>query len=385
MIASAPCLPSSALSPGSMAGAEDFLVFFAELAESAPEDANAILEAQKKLEKQRIRSLDRLARLTDAQWQRIDVEIGVEGLIRSTLEELLASTACAKSPASSRGGGGGARPTLLQENGDASDEQSSELRHRGRKISAENNPEDDVQNKRGSARRAYGMMLNSGEHEARTLTDHAPSRKYNHGSNKKDEELINVEYNDQVDGDEDDDPDLGSTADVSASTSSGPTPEINLEPPENLEELWENLLVETLPPEKRETLWRQWDETPTREDKFMMLLEYNSYLRRPEISEEERAERRRQLEPLLAKYGMLDKDEDSLLSGTFSGEGNWALGQKNYRFPWVALAVFATFACSVYYLLFHLDDGNYASKIDRGQPHLLSDFSFGGALHEEQL
>ena len=43
----------------------------------------------------------------------------------------------------------------------------------------------------------------------------------------------------------------------------------------------------------------------------MMFLEYSSYLRKPEISEEEKEERRKQLEPLMREFGLKADDEDS--------------------------------------------------------------------------
>eukprot|EP00392_Amoebophrya_sp_AT5.2_P014688 g14849.t1 len=156
----------------------EFGDFFAALARHAPEDADALCEARSRLERQRITSLPRLAGLSDAQWQRIDVEIGVEALIRNTLEELLE------------------------------------------------------------------------EEKTKTGGQQEPV-------NETETTLLNRNVAKEV-------PSAASSA-----------PSLTFEPPENLEELWENLLLETLPPDKRQTLQEQWEETESRDDKFMMLLEYH--------------------------------------------------------------------------------------------------------------
>eukprot|EP00434_Breviolum_minutum_P041505 symbB.v1.2.036919.t1/scaffold5319.1/size29312/3 len=84
--------------------------------------------------------------------------------------------------------------------------------------------------------------------------------------------------------------------------------ETELLPPENLEELWQELLEDTLPPDKRDLLQASWQRTQSDSERYMLFLEYSSYLRKQEVTEEEKAERRKQLEPLLKEYG-LDKPE----------------------------------------------------------------------------
>ena len=89
-------------------------------------------------------------------------------------------------------------------------------------------------------------------------------------------------------------------------------PTIKLEAPDNLEELWENLLVETLPPDKRDPLQSQWEGTPSIDDRYMMFLEYSSYLRRKEPTVEEKKARREQLRPFFEAHGIdrLPGEED---------------------------------------------------------------------------
>lgn len=62
--------------------------------------------------------------------------------------------------------------------------------------------------------------------------------------------------------------DADTTADVVS------MPDVNLQPPANLEDLWEQLLEDTLPPDKRESLMDQWHGTAGKEEKYMMFLEY---------------------------------------------------------------------------------------------------------------
>lgn len=55
-------------------------------------------------------------------------------------------------------------------------------------------------------------------------------------------------------------------------------PSLQLEPPEDLELRWTRLLLDTLPPDKRGPLWAQWDAADSSTERFMMFLEYSSYL-----------------------------------------------------------------------------------------------------------
>merc|ERR1719203_1203521 len=81
--------------------------------------------------------------------------------------------------------------------------------------------------------------------------------------------------------------------------------------------MWQQLLEDTLPPDKRQVLQETWDSTKDPEDRYMMLLEYTSYLRKPEVTDEEKAERRKQLEPLMREFGLKVTDlEDASEEGS---------------------------------------------------------------------
>merc|ERR1719408_897779 len=86
---------------------------------------------------------------------------------------------------------------------------------------------------------------------------------------------------------------------------------MDLTPPADLEPLWQQLLEDTLPPDKRSALQESWEQAGSDHDRYMMFLEYSSYLRKPEITEEEKEERRKQLEPLMKEFGLKSEDEES--------------------------------------------------------------------------
>merc|ERR1719159_1093593 len=86
---------------------------------------------------------------------------------------------------------------------------------------------------------------------------------------------------------------------------------MDLTPPPELDLLWRQLLEDCLPPDKRAALHKTWEEAGDDNDRYMMFLEYSSYLRKPEITEEEKAERRKQLEPLMQEFGLLAEEEES--------------------------------------------------------------------------
>jgi len=96
----------------------------------------------------------------------------------------------------------------------------------------------------------------------------------------------------------------------------GFAPDAELAPPPDLDELWQQLLEDTLPPDKRKLLQDSWAKCPSQQDRYMMYLEYTSYLRKPEVTEEEQAERRKQLEPLLREFGVSGDGEDGSCPGS---------------------------------------------------------------------
>merc|ERR1712187_90021 len=90
---------------------------------------------------------------------------------------------------------------------------------------------------------------------------------------------------------------------------------LDLTPPDDLDLLWQQLLEDTLPPDKRAALQDSWENTEGDQEKYMMFLEYSSYLRKPEITEEEKEERRKQLEPLMKEFGLGGGEEESSWQG----------------------------------------------------------------------
>ncbi|CAK8985348.1 unnamed protein product [Durusdinium trenchii] len=103
--------------------------------------------------------------------------------------------------------------------------------------------------------------------------------------------------------------------------------------------MWHELLEDTLPPDKRPLLQASWERAESPSERYMLFLEYSSYLRKQEVSEEEKEERRKQLEPLLKQYG-LDKEE--------SDESSWT---------WmIMLSLLALLAAVVYYAMFRAEE-----------------------------
>ncbi|CAD7923937.1 unnamed protein product [Amoebophrya sp. A120] len=304
--------------------------FFDVLARQAPDDADAIVEAKARLEKQRIATVARLASLSDAHWQRIDIEIGVEALIRSTLEELQNRSAAEESVdhaglLQERHTGGG------QSGAGAAD---AELRLRkphmnrstqrgGTRTTGTTLLEHDERNEVNMLSSSYNGITYEKKFDfssSSTSTSSTAAAATQLFSDAEQQQLLLSQESDLRAGKSgfdfhsntarpgaaarEEGHDLDQSGHLQTGTMNTTAPPFQLEPPENLEELWENLLLETLPPDKRDVLQQQWVDTPTVEEKFMMLLEYNSYLRRPHVSPEERAERRKQLAPLLAHYGI---------------------------------------------------------------------------------
>eukprot|EP00434_Breviolum_minutum_P025933 symbB.v1.2.022928.t1/scaffold2056.1/size90925/2 len=62
-----------------MASMEEFITA---LSSEHPDDAEDLQEAFQVLQKQKINTLERLAKLTDGQWQRLGLALGIEALLR---------------------------------------------------------------------------------------------------------------------------------------------------------------------------------------------------------------------------------------------------------------------------------------------------------------
>merc|ERR1712032_866760 len=111
---------------------------------------------------------------------------------------------------------------------------------------------------------------------------------------------------------------------------------MDLTPPPDLDLLWQQLLEDTLPPDKRAALQDSWKHTENENDRYMMFLEYSSYLRRPEISEEEKEERKKQLEPLMKEFGINSNDYE---------ESGW----QGFCIMLIIFALIAFIGIAVYY------------------------------------
>jgi len=243
------------------------------LADRFPDDAEDLRDALEVFQKQRLSSCERLAKLSDSQWQRLGVPMGIETILRDALDSMN-SDAQAAPPQPER-----PAPTRLQaapkqlprQNEDelpleAFEEESIEpapegLRRRGGSAS-----------KGGSGNQQFGGS--GGSSRAR-----APRAQPAEGERK------------------------------------GLLSAIDLTPPPDLEPLWQQLLEDTLPPDKRAALQESWEQAGDDHDRYMMFLEYSSYLRKPEVTEQEKEERRKQLEPLMKEFGIRSEMDESSWSG----------------------------------------------------------------------
>eukprot|EP00931_Biecheleriopsis_adriatica_P014506 TRINITY_DN11634_c0_g1_i1.p1 TRINITY_DN11634_c0_g1~~TRINITY_DN11634_c0_g1_i1.p1 ORF type:complete len:286 (+),score=93.75 TRINITY_DN11634_c0_g1_i1:28-858(+) len=222
-----------------------------------PDDAEDLSEALQVFQKQKLHSLERLAKLSDSQWQRLGLPLGIEALLKEEVEAAAAMTDA------SRGAGCSAAPSPPSP---ARAVESTARRPQRRGLEEREEEEAAEEEEAGLYRRGGGRKRVSSEAESRQS---AKAQQPQRGL-------------------------LGDT---------------ELQAPPDLEELWQQLLEDTLPPDKREALQASWQATPHANDRYMMFLEYSSYLRKQEISEEEKKERRKQLEPLMKQYGLDNLDE----------------------------------------------------------------------------
>jgi hypothetical protein len=239
----------------------------ADLVESFPDDADDLQEALELLQKQRLTTCDRLAKLNDNQWQRIGIPIGIETILRDAVAAVLQDDAQV-------------RPQSAQQ------------------VPAAPKPDASL------AVRRPAVPAQSTTHEE-SDDDELPLepvdieglRRRGGGSSNGGGSKQQAQRNGQNKGDSGERKGLLSTLDLT--------------PPDDLDMLWQQLLEDTLPPDKRAALQESWEATPSENDKYMMFLEYSGYLRKPEITEEEKEERRKQLEPLMREFGLPTDDEDS--------------------------------------------------------------------------
>ena len=86
-----------------------------------------------------------------------------------------------------------------------------------------------------------------------------------------------------------------------------------LDPPEDLEQLCEQLLDDCLPPDKRLYINQTWNKCADNQEKYMMFLEYSSYLRTKHQTPQEQREHEQSLGPLLNQYMGLGEKKGGLL------------------------------------------------------------------------
>eukprot|EP00928_Gymnodinium_smaydae_P016625 TRINITY_DN16265_c0_g1_i1.p1 TRINITY_DN16265_c0_g1~~TRINITY_DN16265_c0_g1_i1.p1 ORF type:complete len:348 (+),score=92.29 TRINITY_DN16265_c0_g1_i1:137-1045(+) len=254
----------------------------ASLAAKFPDDAGDLQEALEELRKQKLGSVERLARLSDVQWQRLGFPLGIEALIREELEASAAPPVPAPAPAPAPSAPSRApapRAAAARQPLESQAREEEALRQaayeRGRGLAAD---DDDICSSDGEL----------------PLEPYEPPQGLRQRSGRGAPEASRR-------GDRSE----RSVPDTSGSLL-GP---MDLRPPENLDELWEQLLEDCLPPDKRAALQDSWEATGSESDRYLMFLEYSSYLRKPEVSEEQREAHRKQMEPLMRELG-LPRDED---------------------------------------------------------------------------
>lgn len=271
-----------------MATAEELV---AGLAARFPEDAEDLGAALEVLRRERLGSCERLARLGDSQWQRLGLPLGIETLLRDSVTGLAAAAAAAApSPRPVAAAAEVVARVAEDDDGGAGELPLEEYERPA-----------GLHQRRGFVGSAPGQAQGLAAAEARTLA----------GSGGRGGAAPNRERRRR------------------------PLPEEELVPPVDLEEMWQRLLEDTLTPDKRAALQASWEATPNEHDRYMMFLEYTSYLRRPEVSEEEQAERRKQLEPLLRELGICAEE----------GESGW----QGATVWWLCASLAFLFAGLVYY------------------------------------
>mmetsp|Transcript_52608 Transcript_52608/g.113746 ORF Transcript_52608/g.113746 Transcript_52608/m.113746 type:complete len:252 (+) Transcript_52608:140-895(+) len=215
--------------------------FFEELATRFPADVEDLRLALEELERHKVKSFERLSRFSDSQWQRLDLPLGIENLLREELKTWLERASSKAADSESHG------PRLP--------EQSAQ---RTCLTQVQNSDSTASPSDAGAAERRAGSLL----------------------------ELV---------------------------------------PPEDLEELWQALLEDTVPLEQRPPLQATWESAGSPQSRYLMLLECSSYLRKARSSPEEEAEGRKRAEPLLDELGLSSEGFDpcegtgGLVSGVVLG------------------------------------------------------------------
>ncbi|CAE8625642.1 unnamed protein product, partial [Polarella glacialis] len=235
------------------------------LAARHADDAEDLREALQVFQRQKLSTLDRLAKLNDSQWARLGLPLGIEALLREEVDASSSALAFAQDGGSSSSSFGAAVATKVEARHAASSPAPTRLpSHRSSALEQE---EEDEEDDEGSLVPAYGEQAGLRRRGGSSRDKRQPPQYHLSGSTE-------------------------------------------LRPPADLEKLWQQLLEDTLPPDKREALQDTWDGARTASDKYMIYLEYSSYLRKQDVTEEEKAERRKQMEPLMQQYGLEGMDLD---------------------------------------------------------------------------
>jgi len=286
-----------------MAGVQDLVET---LISRFPEDAEDLREALTVMQQQRLTSVERLQKLNDSQWQRLGLTIGIESIIR---DELAAPAEAAAATIVEAQFEPPARPQTA-----APSRPSAEWSYSQSSI----------------ASRGYSQACD--DDDSLPLEAYEPTE----GLHRRSAGGRRQEVKKQ--------PDRQSPASGQQKGLLGP---MDFTPPPDLELLWQQLLEDTLPPDKRASLQDSWDATPDDSDRYMMFLEYSSYLRKPEVTEEEKEERRKQLEPLMREFGLKPDDDEH-------GDSGW-----QSFVVWSLLIGFVLFFAGVIYFVYARPDPAY--------------------------
>lgn len=285
------------------------------LIEEYPEDAEDLRDALTVLLKQKLGSCERLARLGDNQWQRLAFPMGIESILMDTVS---ATQVSRQAPALATAS---APPTRAPQPAPSSMELDAPLRQAATTAAY---PERSSGPTRGFDEDNGELPLEDFE-DGDTIEPYRPEGLHQRrGAPRQAQHARRGRTG-------------GPAMEPGGRTSAPPLLKpIDLQPPADLEALWHSLLEDTLPPDKRASLQSSWTNVRDPHDRYMMFLEYSSYLRQPEMSEEEKAARKKELEPLMREYGIKPDDEDdSGLQGTVL----W----------WLVFGAVFLFAAIVYY------------------------------------
>lgn len=308
--------------------------FIEALCQSYPEDAEDLHDALEVFRQQRLNSCERLLRLNDAYWQRLGLPLGIESLLR---DELAAAAPPAAAAAATPAVGSTAAPASSTPARQATVQSAAASRHAAAAPAA----------RRGPARHAATPPTDNGSSSAEEGSDDGAiplqpfepaNGLYQRGSGGRKAARPQAAEDSVVYSR------LRQGAQGNDGQEQGFLGPLELTPPPNLEELWMSLLEDTLPADRHPALQATWDSTPDPNERYMMLLEYSSYLRKPELTEEEKAERKREMEPFMREFGLnADGEEEGgcpsfVLWTLLIGMLLFAGGTSYYYYHWPDLA-----------------------------------------------